>query len=218
MLFTTDQPVGIILINKVAVGKRVVIRNAEQTRQNILEIAADEIHKNGFTATSLSTILTRTEISKGALYHHFANKLELGYAVFEEVYTPMFIELWQPAVSQDDPIAGLCEMFTAMTTDLSCEDAICGCPLNNLCQEMASIDEGFRLRILAMQQQLNQLISDNLARVSDQLRNNIDYSQVSYFVVSAFHGSMNLSKSTKNKELFDKVINELCLYLAALKR
>lgn len=193
-------------------------RDAEQTRQKILTISADEIRKHGFTATSLSGILARCEISKGALYHHFANKMELGYAVFEEVYTPSFIEMWQPAVAGDDPIASLIQFFQSMLTDLSCEDVVCGCPLNNLCQEMSGIDEGFRLRILNMQQQLNALISTNLARVSTQLRDNINFQQVAYFIVSSFHGASSLSKSTKNKELFSQVINELCNYIQQLKK
>ncbi len=46
--------------------------------KKILEVAADEIHQHGFQATSLSTILNRCCISKGALYYHFTNKLELG--------------------------------------------------------------------------------------------------------------------------------------------
>ena len=193
-------------------------RDAEQTRQKILTISADEIRKHGFTATSLSVILTRCEISKGALYHHFANKMELGYAVFEEVYTPMFLEMWQPAVAGDDPIESLVQFFQAMLTDLSCEDVVCGCPLNNLCQEMSGIDEGFRLRILNMQQQLNALIATNLARVSSQLRSNINVQQVAYFIVSSFHGASSLSKSSKNKDLFSQVINELCLYIQQLKK
>ena len=57
------------------------MRDSEQTRQKILEVSADEIHKKGFTATSLSCILARCEISKGALYHHFANKMELGLSL-----------------------------------------------------------------------------------------------------------------------------------------
>lgn len=194
------------------------MRDAEQTRQKILAVAADEIHKHGFNATSLSVILSKCEISKGALYHHFANKLELGYAVFEEIYTPMFLATWQPAVEVEDPIEGLCQFFTAMSENMTCEDIICGCPLNNLCQEMASVDEGFRLRILTMQQQLNQMISTNLQKVSQQLRNDIDFSQVSYFIVATFHGSSSLSKSSLNKELFQKVINELCQYIRALKK
>lgn len=194
------------------------MRDAEQTRKNILEVTADEIHKKGFTATSLSCILTRCEISKGALYHHFTNKMELGYAVFEEVYAPSFIALWQPAVEAKDPIQGLCEFFTDMSKEMTCDEVVCGCPLNNLCQEMSGVDEGFRIRILAMQQQLNLLIATNLSRVSEQLKPDLDFSQIAYFIVSTFHGSSSLSKSSLNKELFDKVIKELCRYMQQLKR
>jgi AcrR family transcriptional regulator len=193
------------------------MRDAEQTRQKILEISADEIHKNGFAATSLSSILVRCDVSKGALYHHFKNKMELGYAVFEEIYTPMFLELWQPAVEIDDPIDGLCDFFTAMYEESSCDEIVCGCPLNNLCQEMSGVDEGFRLRILNMQQQLNQLIAINLQRISNQLRSDIDFTQVAYFIVSTFHGASSLSKCSKNKDLFEKVIKELCRYIKDLR-
>lgn len=193
------------------------MRDAEHTRNKILEISADEIHKHGFTATSLSVILTKCNISKGALYHHFSNKMELGYAVFEEIYTPMFLATWQAAIEPEDPVEGLCAFFTSMCNDMTCDELSCGCPLNNLCQEMSSIDEGFRLRILDVQQQLNKLISTGLLKIKHQLRNNIDYSQVSYFIVATFHGSTSLSKSSQNKELFEKVISELCYYIRSLK-
>lgn len=192
--------------------------DAEQTRQKILDISADEIHKNGFNATSLSVILEKCEISKGALYYHFTNKIELGYAVFEEIYVPMFLGMWEPALSVKDPIEGLCDFFNTVSNEMICDEAVCGCPLNNLCQEMANVDEGFRQRILNMQEQLNDLISSSLQKISNQLRNNIDYSQVSYFIVASFNGSMNLSRSSRNKELFQKVIAELCHYIKALKK
>ncbi len=191
--------------------------DAEQTRQKILTVAADEIHQHGFNATSLSVILNRCEISKGALYYHFTNKLELGYAVFEEMYVPMFLETWQPALNLDDPIEGLCEFFTSMSNEMNCSEAVCGCPLNNLCEEMANVDEGFRLRILSMQEKLNQLIVDALTRVQEGLRPELKFSQVAYFIVATFNGSINLSKSSRNKELFQQVIVELCCYIRALK-
>ncbi|GLX79774.1 TetR family transcriptional regulator [Thalassotalea insulae] len=194
------------------------MRDADQTRQKILEISADEIHQHGFNATSLSVILKRCGISKGALYHHFENKMELGYAVFEEIYTPMFLATWQPAVEVDDPIEGLCHFFESMSEQMTCDEVVCGCPLNNLCQEMAGVDEGFRLRILNMQQQLNHLIAFNLQRVANQLKADLDFNQIAYFIVSCFHGSSSLSKSAKNKDLFDKVIAELCRYIRQLKQ
>jgi len=192
--------------------------DAEQTRQKILNVAADEIHQHGFKATSLSVILNRCGISKGALYYHFTNKLELGYAVFEEVFVPMFLGTWQPALSVADPIEGLCDFFTGMCKEMTCSEVVCGCPLNNLCEEMANVDEGFRLRILTMQNKLNQLIVDAFTQVQDELRDDLHYQQVAYFIVATFHGSTTLSKSSRNKELFQQVISELCKYVRALKK
>lgn len=192
--------------------------DAEQTRQKILSVAADEIHQHGFQATSLSTILNRCGISKGALYYHFTNKIELGYAVFEENFVPLFLDTWQPALSQDDPIEGLCEFFTVMCNEMNCSEVVCGCPLNNLCEEMANVDEGFRLRILSMQEKLNALIVTALERVQGDLRPELKFTQVAYFIVATFHGSTSLSKSARNKELFQQVISELCLYIRSLKK
>jgi len=193
------------------------MRDPENTRQKLLDVTADEIHKHGFNATSLSVILNRCEISKGALYHHFPNKIELGYAVFEEVYTPMFLATWQPALVLDDPIEGLCEFFTNMHLCMSHEEIVCGCPLNNLCQEMSGVDEGFRLRILHMEQQLNKMFVDSFEKISHLLRNDIDYSQVSYFIVASMHGATSLSRSACDKEVFSMVLDELCNYIRALK-
>ena len=55
------------------------------TRDRILDAAFQEIHKYGFQAASLSNILDRTGLTKGALYHHFPDKDRLGHAVIEEV-------------------------------------------------------------------------------------------------------------------------------------
>ena len=192
--------------------------DAEQTRQKILDVTADEIHQHGFQSTSLSTILNRCGISKGDLYYHFPNKLEMGYAVFEEVFVPSFLDAWQSALSQNDPIEGLCEFFISMSETMVCSEAVCGCPLNNLCEEMANVDEGFRLRILTMQQKLNALIVDAFTHAEYDLRPNIQLSQVAYFIVASLNGATSLSKSSRNKEIFQHVISELCLYIRSLKK
>ncbi|MEO0971905.1 MAG: TetR/AcrR family transcriptional regulator, partial [Pseudomonadota bacterium] len=58
-------------------------QQAEQTRDRILTSAAEEIYRVGFQAASTANILKQLGISKGALYHHFASKQALGYAVLD---------------------------------------------------------------------------------------------------------------------------------------
>ena len=140
-------------------------RNPDQTRQTLLDAAFEEIHEHGFQAASLDNILAKTGVTKGALYHHFKNKMELGYAVVEEVIRPM------------DPASSGWSRFRRRTTrskrfgrifdathSMNEQACQCGCPLNNLAQEMSPLDEGFRQRIQAVLEAWRGGIADILRR------------------------------------------------------
>jgi TetR/AcrR family transcriptional repressor of nem operon len=194
------------------------MRDAQSTRQKILVISADEIHQHGYNAASLSEILARSEVSKGALYHHFASKQALGYAVLEEVYTPSFIQPWHDALQDADPIKGMCDLLADISANTSSQDLSCGCPMNNLSQEMATIDEGFRLRVLAMYQQLMQLIAGSLTKVVEQLRDNLNLSQVAYFIIASIQGAASLAKSSRCSILFGDLLDQLQDYIKGLRK
>jgi AcrR family transcriptional regulator len=57
----------------------------EQTRDALLRAARDLFGTKGFAATSLEEIVAQAGVTKGALYHHFADKVTLFRAVFEQV-------------------------------------------------------------------------------------------------------------------------------------
>ncbi len=54
------------------------------TRLRITDAAFDLFSTLGYEATSTGMILERAQISRGAMYHHFATKEELFVAVFEQ--------------------------------------------------------------------------------------------------------------------------------------
>ncbi|GAC81849.1 DNA-binding transcriptional regulator, AcrR family [Gordonia malaquae] len=56
---------------------------AELTKQAILDAAADSFINNGYADTGLDEIGRVARVSKGAVYHHFADKPGLFAAVFE---------------------------------------------------------------------------------------------------------------------------------------
>ncbi|MFC5719647.1 ScbR family autoregulator-binding transcription factor [Streptomyces gamaensis] len=56
---------------------------AIRTRQTILEAAAAVFDERGYDAATISEILARAEVTKGALYFHFASKEELAHAVVD---------------------------------------------------------------------------------------------------------------------------------------
>ena len=69
-------------------------RNLEQSRKEILDVAFIEVFKLGFQGVSIDDIVKKTSMTKGAFYHHFPTKLDFGYALVEDVITPMIIERW----------------------------------------------------------------------------------------------------------------------------
>ena len=58
---------------------------AERTRQEILATARASFAEHGFAAASTTAIAAAAGVTRGALYHHFADKTELFRAVFVQV-------------------------------------------------------------------------------------------------------------------------------------
>src|ERR1044072_9138556 len=56
---------------------------AEQTRSTIITAAADLFDQHGYESTSLSDIVEHAQVTKGALYFHFAAKEDLAHAIME---------------------------------------------------------------------------------------------------------------------------------------
>ena len=56
-------------------------RDPERTRERILDCAQDLILDHGFGATTVDAVTGRAGITKGAFFHHFPSKAELGRAL-----------------------------------------------------------------------------------------------------------------------------------------
>ena len=58
-------------------------RDGTATRKRILDAAQDIVLDRGFAATSVDAVLAEASVTKGAFFHHFPSKLELGRALLE---------------------------------------------------------------------------------------------------------------------------------------
>ncbi|MFL0804479.1 MAG: TetR/AcrR family transcriptional regulator [Agarilytica sp.] len=194
-------------------------RDPESTRQHILEVTAEEMRQKGFKAASLADILAKAEVSKGALYHHFANKQELGYAVFDEIFVREFLADWDLPTSSDEPIDALCKWMTEFSEDVSEEVLQQGCPVYNIATEMSSSDEGFRSTTTKMFETLQALLVKTLetAKRKGQVKVDIEPESVAPFIVATIQGAMMQGKYGRNLQTFKASIKCLASYLASLK-
>ena len=65
--------------------RRTQAERAAETREALIAAARPLFAEHGFNEVALETIVRAAGVTRGALYHHFADKTELFAAVFERV-------------------------------------------------------------------------------------------------------------------------------------
>ncbi len=215
-----------------------VKRNPDATRENLLHAAAGEILKHGYHAAGLDTILKRAGVTKGALYHHFSSKKELALAAIDEVYGPQMLERWVSLLDgTEDPLEAVSECLDLMcnctcgcgssTADCDCQsehsemdDLLeCGCPLNNLAQEMSSVDEDFRRKIDGLFGEWRQSLAAALVRGIENgtVTPDIDPADVGWFLLTTIEGAIGLAKNNQSDAPLQASRNGLMRYLNSLR-
>jgi TetR/AcrR family transcriptional repressor of nem operon len=191
------------------------------TRRKILEAAFAEFYKNGFQGGSLNQIVEKAGATKGAVFHHFAGKQELGYAVVDEIIEPILKERWlDPLTNSTNPVADLKRAFRQhVKEDIASGALLQGCPLNNLAQEMSPLDEGFRERIDKLYDTLRKDLAAAVAAGirAGKVRKDVSPRNVAALVVAAQMGIWGTGKSSHSKELMAQAGEALCEYLDNLK-
>lgn len=189
------------------------------TRERILGTAFCEFYRHGFQAGSINRIVSGAGITKGALFHHFAGKNELGYHVLDEVIRPEMEAKWiAPLQQTDDPIRTLRRILYRSAEEM--KGNLCqGCPLNNLAQEMSPLDEGFRTRINAIYEAQRSAIRGALERgiQAGHVGRQVNPTRAAAFIVAALTGVVGTAKNAQCVDLMMTAGEGLIDYLDSLK-
>lgn len=192
----------------------------ENTRMRILEAAHEEIYENGFQGLRIEAILQKTQLAKGALYHYFPSKLSIGYAVVDEIILGHFMQFWQEFLKPgEDPITGLQKMFLFKAQCYLSEKTFNGCPCNNLAQEMAAIDEGFKERLQNVMMTIHKAVSDAFLEGQSNgfVKKDLDPNNAALFLLSSYQGIMGAAKCMQAPELLTQLFTTLNSYLDTLR-
>lgn len=98
------------------------VEQAASTRAKIIAVARRLFATRGFAGTSTEAVLEESQISRGALYHHFENKEALFAAVMEAVEADITAAT-APASGVSDPVEALRQAFNKFL-DLACETEV----------------------------------------------------------------------------------------------
>ncbi len=195
------------------------IRNTDLTRSTLLQAAYCEIHRQGFQGASIASILESTQLTKGALYHHFPTKRLLGLAVIDEVIAPAIDRLiLQPVRESASPVAALLETLQKLPARIGEENLLLGCPLNNLMQEMSPLDEEFRHRLEQILQNWRHVLqlAFETGQLQGEIRTDVDCQAAALFVQSAWEGCISVTKTMQSMPAFESCVRQLCGYIRSL--
>lgn len=194
-------------------------RNLKRTRNEILNVAFVEIFRRGFQGVSVDEIVDKTSLTKGAFYHQFPTKLDLGYALVDEVISPMIIDRWiKPLDSYKNPLEGMLKQMDLLIGKADPKNLKLGCPLNNLVQEMAPVDKEFKRRL---QKALNLWIAEtekHLSRSKKQgyLRSEANTKEIAHFIVMAHEGFYGIIKGLDDPKAFTALFHSLKKYFKTI--
>jgi TetR/AcrR family transcriptional repressor of nem operon len=193
----------------------------ESTRERILRTAFEEFYRHGYQGGSLNRIVEEAGLTKGAVFHHFTGKQELGYAVVDEVIWPHFKATWvNPLEQTDDPIGHLTRLILHTAEKGGPGGSLVqGCPLNNLAQEMSPLDEEFRHRLERIYAAWRGAFETALAKgvKAGKVRKDVSPVKVAAFVVAALTGICGTVKNAQDRQLLMQAGGGLLDYLETLR-
>lgn len=190
------------------------------TRNQIMLKNFQAIRLHGFQGVRADKVVAEMGITKGALYHYFPTKFDLGYAIVDELIAPTYLSVWRPLeTARKNQMDVLLECIESFKQKNSAEEVKLGCPLNNLMQEMSPLDEGFQVRLGTIVSGMVRSIETGIknGQVLGNIRADADARQLAFFIVSSIEGSYGVAKSLQSKEAFDASLNQLILLIQTIR-
>ncbi|WP_349985543.1 TetR family transcriptional regulator [Stenotrophomonas sp. WHRI 8082] len=136
----------------------------QATREGILDAAEACFHEHGVARTTLEMIGARAGYTRGAVYWHFKNKIDVLAAVIERVRLPFMQELDRAATeSRDTPVLDLRSVILGSLNDLAADPR-----LRNTMEIMLRSDASADSKVLTDLQQEG--FRDGLERMARALR------------------------------------------------
>jgi len=178
------------------------MRNAETTKEHIIKESANLFNTQGYKATSLSDITKATGFTKGAIYRHFENKLDLEQQALQLLSKIMFEELAK-TIRQANTFQSKFEaIFSFFENYMNTPLFEGGCPLLNVAVEADDSHPGLRLQANDMLIQFKEAISILFKNgiKNNQVKVTVDCDYYSTIIIATLEGGIMMSKLQQDKK------------------
>lgn len=188
-------------------------------KTNLLSRGGEIIRLKGFNNTGINEILKAAKVPKGSFYHYFRNKEDFGIQLIDHYMSMMHMAADTHIADDSIPyLARLRKFLDSFLERFERCDYEGGCPIGNLTQELADINESFRHRLEECFLQIRgkfELFLEG-ARAAGEIPEWMNVHDAADFMLNSWEGALLRMKVTKNSQpmglfyqnLFEKILVE----------
>jgi AcrR family transcriptional regulator len=179
---------------------RVRHNDPEGLRSRVLDAAATLFQARGYHATGMRDVMSATDVSSGALHHHFPTKDSLALAVITDRVAPTVRETWIDPIRDARSVnKAILDVFADIIRGIDRRGTVQGCPLNNLAMELSFSNPQFRDALRSIFLEWQAVLAERIAKTPGGARlDKAERAAAAAFIVSAYSGAMNLAKATQS--------------------
>jgi len=190
-----------------------------KTRNVILNEAYRQFCSCGYRGANINTIVTKSNITKGALYYYFNSKKDLALAVVDDIIITKINKYWTDHLEKiDDPIKALRRLLLSGDT-VEPGRMMPPADLIRLLLELIPLDNAFRQRLGSIHKKALGIIADSFRRAMEagKIIGSIDPDKMAASIMAGVIGGTVLSVSTHDINIYNDCRRDLVNYLETLR-
>jgi TetR/AcrR family transcriptional repressor of nem operon len=183
------------------------------TRGRILDTATELVFEHGVAGTTLDDVRAAANVSKGQLYHYFADKDDLVHAVIDRTVEQVLDA--QPRLANLSSWAAIAAWFDDLVQLQVDRHAIGGCPIGGLAGELAETDAQARTELAAGFDRWEAPLREGLRRMQadGKLRRGAHPARLATATLAAIQGGLVLTQARRDPQQLRIALDAAYAYL-----
>ena len=194
---------------------------SKETKELILITSFNMFYEKGFNNTSIPDIMKETNLTKGAFYHHFKNKLEIGKKVIENIlskriYNGFIAPLKENKSKKISDL--LVYVFTERIENFTEKEKALGCPANNMINEIGCSIHDFREPLRKLMDNWKEALIEiiDLGKKNKEIKESVNSESAATYLICSFEGARGIRKIYDDDALFKNYLEAVKEYISSI--
>jgi TetR/AcrR family transcriptional regulator, transcriptional repressor for nem operon len=188
---------------------------AQETRERIIQHAAELFNLRGYAGASVSDVMQATGLQKGGIYNHFKSKDELALAAFDyahQLLSQRYQSVFRGKRRAGDRLLAMVELYEQF---LEKPPLPGGCPILNTAVESDDTHPALRDRVQhaidAWRALIHRILQKGIER--NEINPSIDPDEVASVFIALLEGGIMMSKLYNHPIHLHRAIHHLKHYI-----